>query len=230
MAVKIIDWDKVPKALHAVIAKELNVVKGLDHPNVLKIHDVMRATLQKSSGPVVKVRRRVCPLARARSARFVKRLCVCVCVCACVCVCPRAQLYVALDLIEGGELHAYLSEHGRLAEPTARFYFRQLVAALGYVHSQGVVHGAVKPENMLLDRAGNLKLTEFRVASSAPASEALPAYTAPEVLDGTMVRAAARGAPDAVWLKFECVRACARRASTAGRATSGPRASRCLRS
>jgi maternal embryonic leucine zipper kinase len=49
----------------------------------------------------------------------------------------------------------------RLSESEARFFFRQIIAALAYIHSRGYAHRDLKPENLLLDDNQCLKLIDF---------------------------------------------------------------------
>jgi len=69
--------------------------------------------------------------------------------------------YIVLELVGGGELFDFVALGGRLTEPVARFYFRQLIDGLGYVHNRGFAHRDLKPENLLLDANFVLKITDF---------------------------------------------------------------------
>ncbi len=77
-----------------------------------------------------------------------------------------------------------------LSEEEARFYLAELVLALNSLHSMGYVHRDVKPENILLDRLGHIKLADFGSAARLDAvgvvRNEMPVgtadYIAPEVL------------------------------------------------
>jgi serine/threonine protein kinase len=60
-------------------------------------------------------------------------------------------IYIVLELATGGELFDYVATTGRFNEQISRFYFRQLIEGLDYVHQKGVTHRDLKPENVLYD-------------------------------------------------------------------------------
>ncbi|XP_008776496.2 CBL-interacting protein kinase 4-like [Phoenix dactylifera] len=103
----------------------------------------------------------------------------------------KSKIYLVMEHAAGGDLHSLVARRGRLPEPVARRYFQQLVSAMRYCHARGVTHRDVKPQNLLLDRHGNLKVSDFGL--SALPDQLLndgrlhtacgtPAYTAPEVV------------------------------------------------
>ena len=73
----------------------------------------------------------------------------------------RENLYFIMDYIPGGDLMNLLIKRGVFPEPMARFYTAELVSALEYVHSMGFIHRDIKPDNVLIDRDGHIKLTDF---------------------------------------------------------------------
>jgi serine/threonine protein kinase len=74
------------------------------------------------------------------------------------------NLYLVLDLMEKGSVLEGKEETTPLPMNTARRYFRELISALEYVHSQRVCHRDVKPENLLVDAEGTIHLADFGVA------------------------------------------------------------------
>eukprot|EP01047_Picozoa_sp_COSAG01_P030232 COSAG01_NODE_2102_length_8419_cov_42.585216_6_plen_388_part_00 len=100
------------------------------------------------------------------------------------------NLYIVMELVEGGELFDYVIDHGPYSEPAGRDLMRKLVSTLGFLHSQGIVHRDLKPENILLskDRSTDIKITDFGLANIMSASSILrskcgtPVYMAPEML------------------------------------------------
>lgn len=70
-------------------------------------------------------------------------------------------LYLVFDLITGGELFDYVAVSGRFSDKMARYFFKQLIEALEYMHSKGFAHRDIKAENILLDENYGLKLADF---------------------------------------------------------------------
>ncbi|WZY72934.1 CBL-interacting serine/threonine-protein kinase 7 [Brassica rapa] len=147
VAVKIIDKKKtIDSNMEPRIIREIDAMRRLrDHPNILKIHEVMAT---------------------------------------------KSKIYIVMELASGGELFSKLLRRGRLPESTARRYFQQLASALQFSHRDGVAHRDVKPQNLLLDREGNLKVSDFGLSALPEHLQngllhtacGTPAYTAPEVI------------------------------------------------
>jgi serine/threonine protein kinase len=101
------------------------------------------------------------------------------------------KLFFVLDYCAGGELFFQLGKVGRFPEDRARFYSAQITLALEYMHSLDIVYRDLKPENVLLDEAGNVRLTDFGLSkegvndsvSGATSFCGTPEYIAPEVLN-----------------------------------------------
>ncbi|KEZ41325.1 cGMP-dependent protein kinase [Scedosporium apiospermum] len=106
----------------------------------------------------------------------------------------RDSVYMLLDYIPGGEVFTYLRRMRRFDEPTARFYIAELVLVLEYLHETqgGVAYRDLKPENLLLDKDGHIKLVDFGFAKrlgregDRPGETytlcGTPEYLAPEVI------------------------------------------------
>lgn len=79
-----------------------------------------------------------------------------------------------------------------MAEPQARRFFQQIIAAVEYCHSHGIVHRDLKPENLLLDDQFNVKIADFGLSNVMRDGDFLktscgsPNYAAPEVISGKL--------------------------------------------
>jgi serine/threonine protein kinase len=75
---------------------------------------------------------------------------------------PREVLFILMEFAENGELFDFISNTGKFSEPTARYFFMQILSALGYMHNNiGVCHRDLKPENILMDSEFNLKFADW---------------------------------------------------------------------
>ena len=106
-----------------------------------------------------------------------------------------------MEFAPGGDLHSVLTQKGSLDLPSSAFITAEVVLGLEYLHSQNVIYGDLKPENVLLDANGHIRLTDFGSArriynetaepSAAQANameeervEGTAEYVAPEVAAG----------------------------------------------
>lgn len=100
----------------------------------------------------------------------------------------RSNLYLVFDYVPGGELFRMLRTQGQFPLATTRFYAAEVIAALVFLHENGVVYRDLKPENMLLTGEGHIKITDFGFAKSLKPGEktftlcGTPEYLAPEVI------------------------------------------------
>lgn len=102
------------------------------------------------------------------------------------------QIFMVLEYCPGGELFDYIIAKDRLSEQETRVFFRQIVSAMAYVHSQGYAHRDLKPENLLIDEEHNLKLIDFGLCAKPKGGLGFelmtccgsPAYAAPELIQG----------------------------------------------
>ncbi|ETN39624.1 cAMP-dependent protein kinase type 2 [Cyphellophora europaea CBS 101466] len=96
------------------------------------------------------------------------------------------NLYMVMDFIEGGELFSLLRKSQRFPNPVAKFYAAEVTLALEYLHAQNIIYRDLKPENLLLDRHGHVKITDFGFAKDVPDITwtlcGTPDYLAPEVV------------------------------------------------
>jgi uncharacterized RDD family membrane protein YckC/tRNA A-37 threonylcarbamoyl transferase component Bud32 len=99
--------------------------------------------------------------------------------------------FLAMELLPGPTLAEKMKLEGPVSYGDAIRYGIQVASALEHAHQFGIVHGDVKPANLLLTSEQDIKLSDFGL-SSLPSNEkpgvvsGTPAYLAPEVLDGTV--------------------------------------------
>lgn len=99
-------------------------------------------------------------------------------------------IYIVTEYASKGEIFDHLVAKGRMSEAEAKRIFSQIVSAVSYCHSQGVVHRDLKAENLLLDHNMNIKLADFGFSNQFTEGVLLstwcgsPPYAAPELFQG----------------------------------------------
>ncbi|KAF6005454.1 hypothetical protein F1559_005043 [Cyanidiococcus yangmingshanensis] len=100
----------------------------------------------------------------------------------------RQALVLVLEYVSGGDMYNLLERYGYVSEDALRFYVAEVALALGHLHARGYVCRDLKVENVLIDRHGHVRLTDFglagRDADGCIDRSGTPLYQAPEVLRG----------------------------------------------
>jgi protein kinase A len=93
---------------------------------------------------------------------------------------------MVLEYIVGGEFFTHLRKAGRFDHVASKFYATQIILVFEFMHLSDFIYRDLKPENLLLDKYGYLKITDFgfakRVAFKTYTLCGTPEYIAPEVL------------------------------------------------
>ncbi|KAI8098838.1 AGC/YANK protein kinase [Halteromyces radiatus] len=99
------------------------------------------------------------------------------------------NLFMALDLMLGGDLRFLLDRYVTLKEMQVRFYIADIICALEYLHRRRIAHRDIKPDNILLDEKGHAHLSDFNIATQFYPNKLIRfsragslAYMAPEIV------------------------------------------------
>lgn len=100
-----------------------------------------------------------------------------------------SHLYLVLDYCPGGDMNELIQREGRLDEDIARLFLCEIVLAVEAIHSENVIYRDLKPDNIVLDAEGHIRLTDFGLAKMNMEKAALTrsfcaplAYSPPEML------------------------------------------------
>ncbi|XP_046679819.1 cAMP-dependent protein kinase catalytic subunit beta-like [Homalodisca vitripennis] len=100
----------------------------------------------------------------------------------------NSYLYFFMPFISGGEMFCHLQRMGKFKEDLAKFYAAQVTLGLEYLHNVRLVYRDLKPENLLIDHLGYVKITDFGftkpIQSRTYTFCGTPQYLAPEVISG----------------------------------------------
>jgi len=98
------------------------------------------------------------------------------------------RVYFLLDVCLGGELFTILRRRRKFSEKTARFYTACVTEAFSFMHNQHIIYRDLKPENLVLNTLGYLKITDFGFAKEVKHKTftlcGTPDYLAPEIVTG----------------------------------------------
>ena len=73
-------------------------------------------------------------------------------------------LYLVMEFLPGGDFMNLLIEKDKLTEEEAKFYTAELILAVESIHKLDCIHRDIKPDNILIDKSGHIKLSDFGLA------------------------------------------------------------------
>lgn len=98
----------------------------------------------------------------------------------------QRYVYFLVELTLGGEMFTHLKKQGRLSEDTARFYIASVILAFQHMHCRNIAYRDLKPENLMFDLQGFLKVIDFGLAKTVEGRTwtlcGTPDYLAPEII------------------------------------------------
>lgn len=92
-----------------------------------------------------------------------------------------------MELADGGQLYDYI-QNNDITEEEAKLFFTQIISGVGYAHLNLIAHRDLKPQNILLDNNGQIKIVDFGLSNLMKDGRLLktacgsPNYAAPEIV------------------------------------------------
>jgi len=87
-----------------------------------------------------------------------------------------ANLYLVMEFLPGGDMMTLLMKKDILTEEAAQFYMTETAIAIDYIHNLGFIHRDIKPDNILLDSRGHIKLSDFGLCTGLKKSHRTEFY------------------------------------------------------
>lgn len=87
-----------------------------------------------------------------------------------------SNLYLVMEFLPGGDMMTLLMKKDTLMEEHAQFYVAETALAIQYIHKLGFIHRDIKPDNLLLDAKGHVKLSDFGLCTGLKKSHRTEFY------------------------------------------------------
>src|SRR5699024_12430571 len=79
-------------------------------------------------------------------------------------------LYMVMEYVDGMTLKEYVQQHGPIDVSEAIDIMKQITSAIAHAHENNIVHRDIKPQNIMIDTYGNVKVTDFGIAVALSAT------------------------------------------------------------
>lgn len=86
------------------------------------------------------------------------------------------NLYLIMEFLPGGDMMTLLMKKDTMTEEQTQFYIAETVLAIGSIHKLGFIHRDIKPDNLLLDARGHIKLSDFGLCTGLKKSHRTEFY------------------------------------------------------
>ncbi|KAG2235652.1 hypothetical protein INT48_008528 [Thamnidium elegans] len=98
----------------------------------------------------------------------------------------EGHINIFLEYVPGGSIASCLAKTGKFDEPLVRFFTRQILMGLAYLHNRNVLHRDIKAGNILLDQNGVCKITDFGLSKLSGQDKAYDPHSNNSVMRGTV--------------------------------------------
>eukprot|EP00949_MAST-11_sp_MAST-11-sp1_P002684 g2684.t1 len=105
------------------------------------------------------------------------------------------HLFMALEYVCGGEMFSCLSNDGYFKQNRVQMYASEVYLALFYLHKKNIVYRDLKPENLLIDAEGHVKITDFGFAKVIPKGRTFTTCGTPDYLPPEIILSKGHGFP-----------------------------------
>lgn len=104
-----------------------------------------------------------------------------------------------MEYAQGGEIFSHLRKARRFPVDVARFYISLLVLSISDLHSKDIIYRDLKPENLVLDADGYIKITDFGFSKHIPDGRTWTLCGTPEYLAPEIIQSKGHGKPVDWW-------------------------------
>lgn len=99
----------------------------------------------------------------------------------------RENLYLLMDYLDGGDLRYHIGNKRKFPEKETKFLIANMIIGLEYLHENKIIHRDMKPENLVFDSDGYLRITDLGISrvmrdNNYQDTSGTPGYMAPEVI------------------------------------------------